>query len=545
MCPRASFAQVTGPADAGRVEDRIQVLPRIETQKALPKIAGKVENQPAPEGSEEIHLTLKEVNLVGGDFISPLKLHEAYDEFLDKDITLDKIWVIAGRITAILQNDGYFLSRVYVPQQEIEDGKITLNVVEGYISEVNLDNQAKSNVFIDEWTQRVVDQKPLKIKDLESLLLRLNDLPGQNVRAVLELPQAADAPEGSTRLSVLSAPKPIVARTTIDNYGSRYLGPAELTQQISLALIPNQRTDLTFLTSLPTDELRYGGIRQNITLDYDWAMDLSASVTGAHPGDTLKIQDIVNKSKNYGIGFTNTQIRQRSENLSFRYSFEGRDIDSKILGNFPLSTDHIRMLRAGASYQNQDENGGYNISEVTVSRGLGLFGSSKAGDDDLSRSQAKPGRSKIEASYSRIQSLPHNISAVAGISGQLASGPLYASEEFGYGGQNFGRAYDSSELTGDSGIASSLEFRYQGLPAMNKAYLMPYVFYDIGKVWNYDSGQTKPQSGASAGGGLRIATDFGINANFGLAFPLTRPIAAPLNGNKQGPRYMFQLSYDF
>lgn len=543
--PKMSLAQVTGPADAGRVQDRIKILPPLDAPKVKPSIGGKVETQAAPKGSEKISFIFKDITIAGGDDIGAEKMKKAYAEFLNKKITLDKVWLIASRITTMLQNDGYILSRVYVPQQEIKDGHIKLTVVEGYISEIGLDAKAKDNKFISEWTSQVVNQKPLKIKTLESLLLRLNDLPGHNVRAVLELPTAKNAPEGATRLNIISVPKDIVARTTVDNYGSRYLGPVELTQQISMSVIPNQRTDLTFLTSLPTKELRYGGITQTIPLNYDWAMDLSGSITGAHPGDTLKVQDIVNKSKNYGVGFTYFETRQRDENLSFKMRYEGRDIESKILGSFPLSTDHIRMLRAGASYQNQDSHGGYNLGEVTLSQGLSLFGASDAGDSDLSRSQAKPGRSKVEATYSRIQSLPKDISAVAAFAGQLASGPLYASEEFGFGGQNFGRAYDSSEITGDSGVSGSLELRYQGLPPLPHVFVVPYGFYDIGKVWNKDTGQTKPISASSIGAGVRIATEFGINTNLGFAYPLTRDIAAPLNGDKQGPRYIFQMSYDF
>lgn len=539
------MAQVSGPADAGRVEDRIKILPPIDAPRVLPQIGGKVESQAAPSGSEQIAFVLKDIHLVGGDNIPADKLRAAYAEFLNQKITLDKVWVIASRVTSILQNEGYFLSRAYVPQQEIDGGKMTLTIVEGYVSEIDLDTAAKENILVSNWTGRILHQKPLKIVDIESLLLRLNDIPGQNYRAVLELPHDKNAPEGATRLSILTTPKDIVARTMIDNFGSRYLGPIEITQQMSLSLIPNQKTDITLLSAIPMSELKYGGITQTIPLSYHWAMDLSASITAAHPGYTLKVQDIVNKSRNHGIGFTFHQIRQRNENLSFRVNYEGRDIDSKILGSFPLSEDHIRMLRASVNYQKQDALGGYNLGDVTLSQGLSVFGASDAGDSNLSRSEAKPDRNKIEASYSRIQSLPYNLSAVTTFSGQLASGPLYASEEFGFGGQNMGRAYDSSEITGDSGVAGSIELRYLGLSMPYNIFAMPYGFYDIGKVWNKDTGQGKPQSASSTGAGFRISTDSGVNLNIGFAVPLTRNIAAPLHGNKQGARYMFQLSYDF
>ena len=545
VCPKIVAAQVTGPADAGRVEDRIKVIPPLNNTKSMPSLGGNVENQNAPVGSEQITFVLKDIQLNGGASLSPEAVKATYAEFLNKNVTLDKVWVIASRLTALLQNEGYFLSRVYVPQQEIDGGKIQLNVVEGYVSEISLDDKAKNNHFVSDWTKRIQNQKPLKIKDIESLLLRLNDLPGNNYRAVLELPQDKNAPEGATRLSILTVPKKIIARTSIDNYGSRYLGPVEITQQVSMSLLPNQKTDLTLLSAIPSSELKYGGFTHSIPLDYFWGMDISASLTSAHPGYTLKVQDIVNKSRNYGIGFTYHQVRQRDEDLSFRISYDARDVESKILSSFPLATDHIRMLRASANYQKQDSLGGYNLGDVTLSQGLSLFGASEAGDSNLSRSQAKPDVQKLEMSYSRIQPLPYDLSAVTSLSGQLASGPLYASEEFGFGGQNMGRAYDSSEITGDSGIAGSLELRYQGLPATYDVLVMPYAFYDIGKVWNRDTGQREPLSASSAGAGFRISSNIGLSANLGFAVPLTREIETPLTSHKNGPRYIFQLSYDF
>jgi hemolysin activation/secretion protein len=134
--------------------------------------------------------------------------------------------------------------------------------------------------------------------------------------------------------------------------------------------------------------------------------------------------------------------------------------------------------------------------------------------------------------------------AIGQVSGQIASKPLFSSEEFGYGGQDFGRAYDPSELVGDSGIKGSLEIRYLGLKPGFDVNLSPYAFYDIGKVWNEDTGGIS-ESGSSAGFGVSISHSTGFSGNFGLAYPLTRKINTPIDGNPEGPRYLFQARYSF
>jgi hemolysin activation/secretion protein len=215
-------------------------------------------------------------------------------------------------------------------------------------------------------------------------------------------------------------------------------------------------------------------------------------------------------------------IRQRQENLALKIMLDSRDVASDIL-NSPLTRDHIRALRATATYDTSDDWLGYNMANMTISQGIDGFGASKESDLNLSRAGAAPSFTKMELTYQRQQGITKDWSLLAATSGQLASGTLYSSEQFGYGGQAFGRAYDASEITGDEGIDGSLELRYDGLGDWQPISLQPYGFYDIGTVWTDGA----DQSGSSAGFGLRFATQWHLTGNLGLAFPLTRGVATP------------------
>ena len=543
--PLVSFAQVTGPSDAGRIDQRVreEVVPKKAT--IAPPVSGETRLQNAPKGSEKIKFILREVQLKSAQPVDSAIAEPAYQEYLGKEITLDTVWTIAARITERYQNAGFFLSRVYVPQQEMDKGIVKLTVVQGFISEISLDEASQNNPLVVSWSNRLREQMPLRSEDIESVLLRLNDIPGYSYRAVLELPKDPKAPEGAVRLSIVSTRKAPTSHTSIDNFGSRFLGPFEVSEQFSLETFSNQKTTFTLFGATQLSEMKYGGITHEIPLDYHWTMDLLGSITSAQPGYTLKAQDIESTSKNYGVGLTYQLLRQREDTLAFRFGFEGRDTHSTILDTTTLTSDSIRALRLSANYQGFDHYNGYNLGVATVSQGLSILGASDSNSSNLSRAQAKPDFTKLELSLTRIQTLPYNLSAVGRVNGQLASGPLYSSEEFGYGGQAFGRAYDNSEITGDHGLAGSLELRYSGLPDWQQTSFMPYGFYDIGRVWNEDAGQSKPISASSAGLGLRATTGLGLSANIGAAFPLTKEITTPLDGHKQGPRYMLQLSQDF
>lgn len=537
-------AQVPGPADASRIEQRLKDIAPPPLTTLPPAPSPKTKPQNVPPGSEKIHLVLHGVKFEGMTQFTDAQVREDYAEYLGKDTTLDTLWIIAARLTQRYQKAGFLLSRAYVPQQEVGDGPVRIVIIEGYISEVNLDEKARNNRFVRKWVNAIVGKKPLNFKQLESLLLRINDLPGQNYRTVLELPENKDAPEGATRLSVVTTEEDVEAQVGIDNYGSVFLGPVQLSEQISGSIIPNQRTTLTLLQASQLSEMKYGSLMQDIPLSYNWGMDLTAGVIGSKPGDSLAIQDIETVSRNLGIGLTYRVIRQREDNLNVRFSYEGRNTRSKILGT-ELTRDAVRVARVSGNYQGTDNYHGYNLANLVVSQGVSAMGASETGDLNLSRAEARPDFRKIEIALTRLQPLSDDFVLLGSFNGQYANSPLYASEEFGYGGQSFGRAYDSSEITGDHGLSGSLELRYSGLPYVQSVRLTPYGFYDIGKVWNDDTGQERSISGSSAGFGLRANAVMGISGNIGLAFPITRNIANPIHGNGSNPRLLLQLSYAY
>lgn len=545
LAPSWAYAQaVPGPADAGRVQQRLpDMLPLPETPGGAPRALGP--QLTAPEEARAIQFVLRRVVIEGATAFSEKQLADIYRDDLGEEISLHRVWAYAGRITERYQQAGYFLSRAYIPAQEIADGVVHIRVVEGFVHTLELDAKARANPLVVQWTQRLQAQKPLTVDAMESLLLRLNDLPGQNYRAVLQKNEVSDAPEGAAQLNVVTTEEPKEIHLNVDNFGSRYLGPYEASAQVMLPIIPNQRTMVSVLASTPADELKYGSITHTIPLSYDWSMDLNAGRTDTHPGSVLKTQEIDSVSTSFGFGFTYQWMRQRRENLTSRLAFDGRNTDSDIAKLLPLTRDQVRAVRFSSTYQRMADSGSYDYATLIATQGVDGLGASKANDSNLSRAEATPDFQKLEFLYSRLQPLPGDFAGIVSVSGQIASGPLYSSEEFGYGGQNFGRAYDASEITGDHGIAASLEIRYHGLKPWGGMKLAPYGFYDIGRVYNDDAGQEKQASGSSAGFGLRVATEQGISANIGMAFPLTREIDQPLYGNEKSPRYMLQIGYDF
>lgn len=540
----AVTTNVPGAADVGRIDRRQELLapapdltPGRETPRVIPSDA-------APPQSSQVRMVLQDISIEGMTAFHPEEVEDIYKPYLNKQITMDVLWLIAGQLTERYRQAGYFLSKVTVPEQEIADGRVKLRAVEGYIGEIAIDEELRRKSVIREWLERLETYRPLRAEQIESVMLRLNDLPGIALHAVLEPVPDAENP-GVVRLTLARKEATRMSgQLGIDNHGSRFLGPMQMLGQVQAVTLPQQRTTFTALTTLPTDELNYGSLKHEIPVIAGGTLELYGNYADAAPGYTLTSSEIRSKSRLLGAAFDYRAIRQRQENLNLRVAFEARDTDSDILGT-PLTRDSIRILRGGLMYEMLDGWNGINQMNVMFSQGLGVFGASKAGQLNLSRAEATPDFRKLELGLNRNQALGRDWSLLATASAQLASGPLFSSEEFGYGGQALGRAYDYSEITGDHGIAATAEIRYTGLEAWNGVQAIPYAFYDIGLLWNDDADQDARASASSAGAGIRLQSEAGISAMVGIAFPLTREIANPLDGNGANPRYLMQLSYGF
>ena len=141
---------------------------------------------------------------------------------------------------------GYFLSRAYVPAQEIEEGTITLTVVEGYIASVVLDDALGGRPLVQKLIARFTAQKPLSAAALESFMLQLNTLPEVEFRAFVE--PLENMEPGAVQLSLAPSDEKAKGSVSFDNFGSRFLGPYQGTVTYQDIFLPLQQTTLSALT---------------------------------------------------------------------------------------------------------------------------------------------------------------------------------------------------------------------------------------------------------------------------------------------------------
>ncbi len=246
---------VPGPASPNRIEQRFQPLP---VPKAKPKITIPSMKTPSlPVEAMKIKFILRAVILNNSTVYKPADLTPLYRKLIGKKISLAQVFALRDRLTAKYRRDGYILSQVIVPPQKLTHGVVHMQAIEGYVANVSIQGNAHdSRGLIAAMAARIKLARPLTAKVLERYVLLMQDLPGLSVRTVLR--PAAKQP-GATDLDILMTHKTVTGYASIDNRGSRAIGPLQGQVGINLnsLLGLDEQTSLQWATVNPTKELQY------------------------------------------------------------------------------------------------------------------------------------------------------------------------------------------------------------------------------------------------------------------------------------------------
>lgn len=529
--------------------DPSQIEQNLEQRKELRNPDGgggdvPVLSTPGGAAAGEIEpFLLTGIRLTGAELIAPEDFISSYEEFMAQEVTGADLMVITQRLTQRLKAAGYSLSYAYVPAQDVSAGVLTIDIIAGRIGGVSL-NGVENTERLRPYFSPLLSSEAVTQAELERAVLLVHDLSGLEVS---DIAVEESNERGLYDLTLQLAEKNIDASFYADSRGTRAVGPiqAGLSAAYNGLMSLGDRLSITYFTTPETpQELHYVQGGYDLPLGHSGLL-LSGtfSYSDVDAGDRLSLVNTRSGSTSGDIGLRYPLIRTRGTSLWIGGKVSAREAHEK--NDFgTVFEDSLRVLRGSVDYTLSDEFGGQNYVSFEVSQGLTLAGGSRRGDSALSRPDAGGAFTKAKLEAYRHQDLfGTGLALVLQASAQKSADPLLSAEEFSLGGARFGRAYQYGELTGDDGLAGSIELGYTpelGLDHLNSATL--YGFYDVGAVWNRNALGDGRESLASAGGGLRFQLDGGIDIGLEAAKPLTR--ATAYDGD-DGMRYFFTVSASF
>ncbi len=526
--------QLPSVYDPGRIEQRFEE-PRKPLSQPDAIIPERVEPLPHAD-ADAIRFFLRSIVIEGVTVFDEKELEPYYTDMLDSEVSLADLERLAERLTVHYRNAGYILARVVVPAQTVDDGVVRLIVVEGYIDQVSIEGDLRGREqLFSRWSERLRASRPLHNRVLERYVLLANDLPG--ARVVARVRPSKDVP-GAADLVLQVEHSYWRAAVGTDNRGTKDSGPwtVNVSGSLNSALGLYERTSLTWVQATDFDELTYLALRQEHVLNSEGTrLTLGTNQIWSEPSGLLGQLGYRTRGETYLLTLSHPLLRSRTRNLSVHGGFVARD-SYRNSDFFEANEDRTRVFTLGGTYDWADTLGGVSIVDFALHKGVDALGAHRDAASVAQRSDGVVDFTKLTFSAARTQSLPSNFSLMFMVAAQYAFDSLLASEEFGYGGVQFGRGYDSSAITGDHGLAGLLELRYDWrFENALVQILQPYTFFDAGQTWDRNRAD---ESGSSTGLGVR-AYAHGLEADLQMACPLSRVSTE----RSLDPRVFFMLRY--
>ncbi|WP_374146623.1 ShlB/FhaC/HecB family hemolysin secretion/activation protein [Sphingomonas sp. 28-63-12] len=538
----AASAQVTPPSQADISRERL-ALPPIETPKFDLRIQAP-DRSAVPKAVDAIEFQLRDVVVEGVTAFSPEVVDGFFAGVKGKRVGLAAVREAAAALEERYREKSYFLTRVFIPPQQIDDETIKVTVIEGFIEDITVEG-------LDEGTRRAVKaalspllgHKPIDLPSLERQLLILNDIPGISGSSVLRQGTTL----GGSSLIVTLDKAPNSYQLAINNGASRILGPwayatnanfnrpFNLPGAFDLGLSAGGRD----LQAVQTVSGRYSVAVGNSGL----LASFGVLAARARPGGSVRPLNIVNNAISISARVRYPIIRGRALSLFAEAGLSVNRSNTDILGA-PLIRDRTTDLDMGLSLQQNGWLNGSTSVSVSLFQGLQVLGAIGRTAPAPSTLNFNPAFTRLVYSIQRSQQLPDHFSAVIAFQGQYTGSKLLSGELISFGGSSIGRGYDPSAITGDRGYGGLAELRYD-LP-VTKSWirnLQFYSFVDGGRTTSVATAviQKSSQSIRSAGGGLRVYHPYGM-IDFQLAYASRRLGGADDRAN---PRALISATFAY
>ena len=501
---------VTPLAMAQTLPDAGSLRQQIEQQRELhlPPAVRPERVAPPPEIQAPVGMTiqLQAFRFAGNTLLSAEQLAAVLADRVGRELDFAGLQRATEAVATRYREAGW-IARVYLPEQDISTGIVTLQVVEARYAGLRLesaDSKLVQHAQIEAWFRAVQAEGAfLDANALDRALLLVDDLPGVSVAGTLTPGQD----QGQTALVLQATDEPFIyGDVGLDNTGARSTGSHRSTANLNINS-PGGRGELVSLNLLHTQGSDYSRVALTVPDGYKGLrLGVSASsmsykvVDGPSSITSLQVQG---RSGSTGLDWSYPLQRTRLHNLYFsggldNKTFASHNINSSASDPKSFSDYESNSLRLGLSGNRFDDWGGGGASSAAVQLLWGRLGSMKAHSQ---LNSIDPNYTKLNYNLSRQQSLSEQHSLYVSLSGQHATQMLDSSEKFYIGGAQTVRAYPTSELGGERGQVLNAEWRWR----LSNAWVFT-AFVDVGRVVSLPTSSSEQATAMTLRGqGLSLA----------------------------------------
>ena len=453
----AAVAQTVVPPQADISRQRVTPLPLPDPGVDLRIL--NPERTEVPRAVDELAFAIKKIAVSGATLVSDAELAAIFGPLEGRRIVLDDLRRAAEALEARYRSRGYFQTRVFVPPQAVRDGTLEVRVVEGYIGEVTVQapNAASRRLGAGRMGP-ITQRRPVRLVDLETPLLLLNDVPGVQATGVLK----PGVSVGTSELLLNVERRPSQSYVGVSNFAPDTVGPMTLTAGTSLSQPFGGPGSLDLSVNIAgerAEELQAVSARYAMPLGTRGIIaSLGLVVARAAPGAEVADLGIKSRSTSGTVRVRFPLVRQRAHAL---YLDLGLTLNRSRVSALdePITKDRSTVADVAVAWRQVGWLGGDMTARIGVAQGLLLFGANNSSAPLPSVFGFSPQFTRLTYSLQRNQPVHGNLSAGLTILGQHTRSRLLSGEQVMFGGNLIGRGYDPSQLIGDRGIGVLGEMR--------------------------------------------------------------------------------------
>lgn len=494
-----------------------QPLPQLPAPEDLLPTPAPVQPEDLP-GDVPATVFVERFNVVGSTVFTEAELAEATAPFSGREISFAELLQARSAVTQLYVDQGYITSGAFIPPQTVEDGIVTIQVLEGSLEEINVTGTRRLNPGYVRSRLALAASTPLnQNRLLEGLQLLQLDPLIQTISADL---QAGTRPGTSVLQVEVQEADSFNVQLSADNGRSPSVG--------------------SFRRQIQFDQGNLTGLGDALSVGYtntDGSNEVNASYTlPLNPRNgTLRLaagranSEVIEEpfdqlnidapSQYYEITLRQPLIQTPTEEFALGFTASRQESQTQIDGEgFPLSLDADEEGRTKVSalrfFQEWTERSSQHVFAVRSQFSLGVdwLGATVSDETADSRFLAWRGQGQW------VRLLAPDLLLLVRTDVQFSDSPLVSLEQFSIGGAQSVRGYRQDAILTNNGALFSTEVRVPVLRVPEIQGVLQIVpFIDVGTAWNNPDVELDPSTLIGAGVGLLWQhNDFSARLDWGI-----------------------------
>ncbi|MBW4518372.1 MAG: ShlB/FhaC/HecB family hemolysin secretion/activation protein [Scytolyngbya sp. HA4215-MV1] len=469
----------------------IEPLPQTLPSPQAPLLNPQVPPPSQSPADTEARVQVRQIIVRGNTVLSQAEIDQATAFFIGRSLTFEELLQIRTAITNLYIEKGYATSGAFLPPQDVADGIIEIQAVEGELEKVEIQGLTHLKAPYVRDRIALAASPPLNLRRLEAALqllqrdpllvrvdaeLKAGTSPG---RSVLSL-RLKEAPPLSVSLQLANEDAPSVGSV-------RESGTVEYTNLLGLG--DRFSAEIGFTEGVDSYDFRYAvplNARDGtLTLRYQ---DSKSKIIE----DPFSVLDIRGKTRAFSVDFRQPLHRTPTNEFALDLSLDFRRSRTFLFDDIPFSfslgpqdgESKVSVLRFSQDWIDRTPRRVL-AARSQFSLGLDAFGATINDDAPDGRFFSWVGQ------FQWVQALG-DVIGIARVTTQLTGDSLLPLEQFSVGGIDTVRGYRQNQRVADNGIVGSLELRVPIMRDDRLGVLQLAPFFDIGTVWNNDKSLSLP-----------------------------------------------------